>query len=110
MVGISSNISNVKKRFFCDRSDGNYAYWGDQGSIYSKSKSKTYGKRYGTGDTLIVELDLTEKQLKFYVNDEYQGIAVKHLPSKSNLDYRLAVTMYREGHQISMKNFEKKYK
>eukprot|EP01084_Bolivina_argentea_P049076 90305_1 len=74
-VGIDDASSQWGKTYFYSQKGTlNYSFRSD-GYKYKQSKSKSYGKEYGTGDMIVIILDLPNGHISFIINGESQGIA-----------------------------------
>ena len=105
IIGISSNTKNKKKRFYYDKTGNDYSYWAWKGEILDSKKVylwKKYGIKCRTNDTIDMELDMNKKQLIYYINGIYQGIAFKDIKYGNNINYRFVITLYYKDSTVSI--------
>ena len=73
-----------------------YYGYGMHGVLYQgakrSSKIKITNQKYQVGDTVVMNLDLSTKQLCFSSNNWDQWVAFKNIQCQQGLKYRLAVS------------------
>ena len=69
-------------------------------------QTKAYTKKYGPNDIVKMELNLPESVLKFWVNDEYQGIAYNDIVKNNETKYKLGVYIYCRGDAVKLISFK----
>eukprot|EP01084_Bolivina_argentea_P171462 297059_1 len=112
-IGITSN-NEIDKNFTAWRHDDNYssyshyAYNGYAGYKSSNNGISSYGKSFGSGDTIDVHLDLSKKQLIFYKNGISQGVAYNNIATNNDIKYKLAVSIHALNHSVTLTKFKKK--
>lgn len=91
--------------------DGNVEFYGYDayGIKPDGSNFTTYGEKYGNNDTIKMELNMYDKNLTFYKNDESQGIAYHHINFKDNLEYKMTVSLSSKGNCVELIAFDKVY-
>jgi len=52
---------------------------GTGGKCHKVGKSEIYGRTYGAGDRVRVQLDFTKKRIEFFLNNKSQGVAYHNL-------------------------------
>ncbi len=80
---------------------GDRAGWGflaNKAVWHNKSKQRSYGELFRTGDVVSVRLDLDQGALSFALNGRDLGIAVSGLTGP----LYPAFSLYNEGDQISL--------
>ena len=108
-IGITSDHSSNDLNFCENRKTSNYACYALSSVLKSKDQNK---HNYGThvsweqGEIVGMELNLVKKNISFYVNNKYQGVAYENIDIGENIQYRLAVCMYGKDNQIELKDFE----
>ena len=92
-VGISSLVTPDPKEPL--HTDGGHHYL-----IHDSDRKYNNGARwipykavFAEGDKVSVRLDLTKRQIRFYVNDEDQGVAYYDIVTKNNVTYRLMISL-----------------
>ena len=74
---------------------------------YVPNSYPNYAKSYGAkGSILTMELNLNSKELIFYIDNICYGPAVKNIKTGDNIQYKLAITLYREDLTIKIIKFE----
>lgn len=76
--------SSDDKEVHCVGWRNGWGYIAGTGKKFHKSENsweKSYGEKYGSGDTITVELDFDDKSIIFYKNGKFQGLAFKNLTS-----------------------------
>jgi len=82
-IGVVPQNADVKEAHCVGWRNG-WGYIAGTGKKFHKSENsweKGYGEKYGSGDTITVELDFDDKSIIFYKNGKCQGIAYKNLTS-----------------------------
>lgn len=75
MIGVMDpNALKKDNHMFLSNTKG-WSYCGNNGSIYTNSKGKSFGEVYQKGDVIRVTVDLEKKTLEFHKNGVYQGTA-----------------------------------
>ena len=71
--------------------------WGISIGISSNDESDVdfaaYGKNYGDGDVIQMILKMKKKEIDFFKNGRYQGVAFKNIATGKKINYRLAISM-----------------
>ena len=84
---------------YCGSDKSSWGYYGSNGYAYHHSTSKSYGKKYKVGDTILVRLDCDAGTLGFSVNGEDQGVAFKNLNASA---YYPCISLYCPGDTVSV--------
>ena len=104
-IGISSgDKNNTNSTFVCSGSNVIYAWqcYLQRATIYYSNDgyldSKSYGEKFTFRDTKVgMEIDIKNKTLRYYLNDEDQGIALDDIDFKEK-EYYLAITLDEKAH------------
>ena len=73
MIGISDEI--LLPTQYIGQTSTTWGYFGRDSHIYNNGSTTTYGTTWGAGDTVGVAFDATNRNLSFYKNGVYLGIA-----------------------------------
>ena len=92
----------------CDNESHYYGfeiYCNGSGELYTLEKRKgRYGVMVGDGDVIKMDLNVNDKTLKYYINDQDQGIAFTDVYFDSNTIYHMAV--YVDNVDIAITDFD----
>ena len=82
-----------------------YSSWSDNGWIYHNDDDRRYGDPFGQDDVIDIWLDLKgdKRELSFGKNDKIYG---KARDVKESTNYRLAITVSGQVHEIQLLSFE----
>ena len=58
------------------------------------------------GHVVGIKLDLKERNIEYFINDESKGITHQNIPIGEDIKYRLAVTMTCDGHQVTIQSHQ----
>ena len=109
LIGISSEIYLEKKSFvswqYSYIQHGRINTYPEENDGYTHRKH--YGIKFKQGDIITMELDLSKSQIKYYVNNEDQGIAYKNIIRGQDIKYRLAVSLREIDNEIEIVSFTK---
>eukprot|EP01084_Bolivina_argentea_P203415 347443_1 len=111
-LGISSGMS-LDTSFIRIKSKGyHYGYGGWQGVTLKTSHcwGKEYGEPYGTNDVVSIELNLKNRTVTFYKNQQNQGVAYTDVRIDHSIGYRLAVSMYAKGTSVEILKFRETFR
>eukprot|EP01084_Bolivina_argentea_P117131 208069_1 len=72
-----------------------------------KTKTKSYGKIYETGDKVTICLDLEKKELSFKLNGDDQGVAFDDIKVGPEIKYRLIVKLWDLEQSVKIDKFRK---
>ena len=90
-----------------DRSSSNYAWEASGGFVGSKVSSTIHPrKRYVQGEVVGITLNLKDKYIEFFLDNESCGKAFEHIEIGPHISYRLAISMYGSDHSVSIKDFK----
>jgi hypothetical protein len=104
---VSKNIfigvctADAKFDNYCGCDKNGWAFLANKAVWHNKTKIKTYGELFKTGDIITVTLDLDAETLSFSLNGLDLGIAVAFDPPASGPLYP-AFSLYNEDDQISI--------
>ena len=73
MIGISDEI--LLPTQYAGQTSTTWGYFGRDSDLYNSGTNTSYGTTWGTGDTVGVAFDATNRNLSFYKNGVYLGIA-----------------------------------
>ena len=59
-----------------------------------------------SGDIIGIKLDLKQRNVEYFINDQSAGITHQNIPIAKNIQYRLTVTMECDGHAATIKSFQ----
>ena len=69
---------------------------------YNKMDNDLTKYKFIDNDEIIMELNLNTKNISFYKNKKYLGIACKNIETGDNINYRLAVAMYDANDSVKL--------
>ncbi|RYG67597.1 hypothetical protein EON64_07085 [archaeon] len=95
-VGVATREARLDNYVGCDIHG--WAFLANKAVWHNKSKSKTYGELFRSGDTVTVILDLDMGTLSFCLNDRPLGVAVEGLEGP----LYPAFSLYNEDDQITV--------
>lgn len=104
------NLQNIWRNYGRHPNTEYYLYSGNGDKINHEINtilSRKYGEEYKKGDIIEVELNLSDRRVTFYKNDESQGIAFRYIKTAKDLYYKLMVTMYGKNTKVTLENFER---
>eukprot|EP01083_Nonionella_stella_P166290 555648_1 len=105
-IGLSSSNdpSAIADNFSCGQFNfGSYSSGGHKHN-YQSFFGKPYGKGYGSGDLIEMELNTKQRTLSFYKNYSFQGIAFWHIPLDKY--YCLAISLGGEQDTVKLIGFD----
>lgn len=117
-IGISSAPYDTSSAF-CWQDKKHYNFWPRFGGgsnagydRYSSHKRDTpkfekmeFAKQIEENDILCMELNLKERNISFYINDENQGVLFKNVDTGKDIEYKLSITLAGNDTSISITNF-----
>lgn len=109
-LGISSGVVTGQQFIYGKGVKYGYAGWNGHSTDNAFHWFKSYGEPYGISDTVSVELDLINKQVIFYKNEQSQGVAHSNIKQGEDIEYRLAISMCHVNTKIELLNYSERYK
>eukprot|EP01084_Bolivina_argentea_P276822 472427_1 len=99
-IGICSKAIESNAAFFGFKYPW-YSYDSSQCiTSWKRRNSFKYGKKFGTNDIIVMDLNLRKKKLSFIVNGEKQGVAFDNVDNTVN--YKLAVSINYPGDSVTI--------
>lgn len=95
-IGVAAREAHLNNYVGCDKFG--WAFLANKAVWHNKSKTKTYGDLFRSGDTVTVILDLEEGTLAFNLNNKSLGVAVEGLVGP----LYPAFSLYNEGDQLTV--------
>ena len=89
----------------------NYIYYSDLFWSYKfvdnvrNDNKQRYGRKYMNRDKVSVLLDLKQRIIRFFINDENQGIAYENIQIGNNIRYRMFVSLFFADNSVSILGF-----
>ena len=106
-VGVSSQCDILKYKMLMTNLTGYNYFYDNDGSRYN-GETWSYGlKRSLPNDVVSVYLDLTKKEVAFYVNDQKQDIICPDIVVAEDIEYRLFVSLVEQGDSVQILDFHK---
>ena len=96
MIGVSGQNSYQQSFFSGANKQSGYSYYSASGTYYNQANG-SYGQGFNNGDTITLELDLINKQISYWKNNTFEGIAYQNINCNNGNDgikYRLALSGY----------------
>ena len=107
-IGIDSSNKNYINTDFSEPYINSYDFYAynSVGKIYSRNNvGREWKNGFKRGDIVKMEVDAMNKTLSFYINDEYQGIAVQNIDFE-NKKYNMAIYLYDNRNEIELMDFQ----
>merc|ERR1712037_708594 len=89
IIGISSDWTS-HDGFYSNTASSTYGY-GCYGMKYKNGKSDEYSSYWKKGIVVGIKLDLKQRIIEFYKNEQSQGIAFENIDIDDDLSYKLAI-------------------
>ena len=107
LIGVSSDISPDND--FEGRKGYHYCYLHAGSKYDGQNNWNSYGCSYGSNDIVSMEMNLKRAEMRFYVNNQDQGVAYTNIKNDdADVKYRLLVSLYSSGDSVEIVNFSKK--
>ena len=90
-----------------DKSITFYGYDADGLTCAGSVTYYQYGEKYGCNDIISMELNVKDRTLQFYKNNESQGIAYDNLKFDKDMVYKMTVAMSSKGNSVQLIQFKR---
>ena len=107
-IGIISNSTNIDTEMHCKENQDNKSckYYGFQsngtGCDHEYDNSFMFGNRMSIDNLIMMEFNVPNKSLSFFINDQFQGVIAENVDFSNGATYNMAVSMRNSVGNISI--------